>query len=636
MNAHGPLLAGKYDPWLVALSVIIACCASYTALGLASRTTAARGRKRIAWLAGGAVAMGFGIWSMHYVGMLAFLLPVPVRYDLPTVIVSLLAAIFASGVALFVVSRPEVSIVQAAIGSLFMGAGIVAMHYIGMEAMRLPGMCQYDDRLVALSCVIAVGGSLAALWFAFHLRGPRQNRPALKLISALAMGAAIAAMHYTGMSAATFRASNMAVNQSHAVSVSDLGVTGIVVVTFLVLGFAFFTSLLDQQLSAQQALAEELYRSKQMLQSILDNIPQRVFWKDPGGRYLGCNQAFANDMELNSPDEVVGVTDEELIGFETVIRHLPDLRKPLDTGSSLPACDYEIPADDGSTRWVRAMSTPLRDLNGRTCGLLGTYEDITAQKRAEEAIRRSNTALSEFAHVVSHDLQSPLRVATNYVQLLEMMYGKQLDEKAHTFTKFIEDSLHRMAELTQSLLKYATAAEPELSGQEIVSLRAVLDRALSNLQLLTSDTGAEIVADPLPNVIAHPVQIAQVIENLLSNAIKYRKPGVAPRIHLYASERPDAWVISVRDNGIGIAREFQSRVFTPLKRLHGPEIPGFGIGLATCRRVVEHHGGRIWLESEPGVGSTFHFSVRKRGASDDGNRKSTDTASPTTARSAES
>jgi PAS domain S-box-containing protein len=352
---------------------------------------------------GGGVAMGFGIWSMHYVGMLAFSLPVPVGYDFPTVVASLLAAIFASVVALFVVSQPEVSVLQAAIGSVFMGAGIVAMHYTGMAAMRVPAMCAYDDRLVALSIVIAAAGSLAALWFTFHLRGPRQNRAALKLLSAMAMGAAIAAMHYTGMSAASFRPSNTAVDYAHAVSVSDLGVAGIVIVTFLVLGFAFFTSLLDQQLSAQQALAEELYRSRQMLQSILDNIPQRVFWKGLDGRYLGCNQAFGNDMDLTSPDEVVGKTDEELSGFESVIRHLHHVREPLETGHPLSNCEYEIPAEAGITRWLRATSIPVRDLNGQLFGVLGTYEDITAQKRTEEAIRRSNAALSDFAHVVSHD-----------------------------------------------------------------------------------------------------------------------------------------------------------------------------------------------------------------------------------------
>ncbi len=611
MSQQWPALAGSYDPWLVALSVLIAICASYTALGLGSRTTVARGRKRIAWLTGGAVAMGFGIWSMHYVGMLAFALPVPVRYDLPTVIASLLAAIFASGVALFVVSRDQVSAAQAAVGSLFMGAGIVAMHYIGMAAMRLPAMCDYNRALVALSCAIAVAGSLAALWFTFHLRSPNKGVTLLKLLSALAMGIAIAAMHYTAMSAASFHLSRETVDYAHAVSVSDLGVTGIVIVTFLVLGFAFFTSLLDQQLSTQQALAEELYRSKQMLQSILDNIPQRVFWKDLNDRYLGCNLAFASDAGLNSPDEVIGKTDEQLPGFNKTLPYSADFRKALESGNSVANSEYETVTAAGAHRWIRATSTGLRDSTSRICGLLGTYEEITEHKRAEDAIKRSNAALSEFAHVVSHDLQSPLRVANNYVQLVMKMYGAQLDERAHTFLNFIQGSLRNMDELIRSLLQYATATEPEPEGQGPIALAAILQRALSNLQVMIAETRAEVSSDALPEVVGYPVQLTQILQNLVSNAIKYRRPDVPPRIHVGASERNDEWVISVRDNGIGIAPEYQARIFTPLKRLHGPEIPGFGIGLATCRRVVEHHGGRIWLDSEPDVGSTFYFTIRK-------------------------
>src|SRR5207253_193802 len=163
-------MTGFYDYRLVALSVVIAICAAYAALELAGRITAASGRVRSAWLAGGATAMGLGIWSMHYIGMLAFSLPVTVRYDWPTVLLSLLAAIFASGVALFVVSRPRMGIARALAGSVVMGSGIAAMHYIGMEAMRLPAMCHYSSALVTLSVVLAIVISLVALWLTFHFR----------------------------------------------------------------------------------------------------------------------------------------------------------------------------------------------------------------------------------------------------------------------------------------------------------------------------------------------------------------------------------------------------------------------------------------------------------------------------------
>src|SRR6266571_928211 len=164
------VMASSYDYRLVALSVLIAIFAAYAALDLAGRTTAARGRVRLAWLTGGATAMGMGIWSMHYIGMLAFSLPVPVRYDWPTVLLSLLAAIGASAVALFIVSRRKMGWVRALIGSAIMGSGIAAMHYIGMAAMRLSAMCSYDPTLLTLSVVLAIVISLVALWLTFFLR----------------------------------------------------------------------------------------------------------------------------------------------------------------------------------------------------------------------------------------------------------------------------------------------------------------------------------------------------------------------------------------------------------------------------------------------------------------------------------
>src|SRR5580704_10015552 len=163
-------LSGSYDYRLVALSVLIAMLASYAALDLAGRITAARGSVRSVWLTGGAVSMGLGIWSMHYIGMLAYSLPVAVFYDWPTVLISLLAAIFASSVALFVVSRNEMGRLSIGFGGLLMGSGIAAMHYIGMEAMRLPAMCHYSLMLVTLSVILAVVISLVALWLTFHLR----------------------------------------------------------------------------------------------------------------------------------------------------------------------------------------------------------------------------------------------------------------------------------------------------------------------------------------------------------------------------------------------------------------------------------------------------------------------------------
>src|SRR5258708_18178170 len=227
---------------LVALSVLIAMVASYAALNLAGRVTAAGGWIRAVWLLGGAGAMGTGIWSMHYIGMLACVLPVPVAYHWPTVLLSLFAAILASVIALYVVSRQKMSAFRAFAGSILMGGGIASMHYIGMAAMRMSAITHYDSFLVVLSVVLAVVISLAALWITFHFRDEKAGSGWRKTAGAVVMGAAIPVMHYTGMAAATFTASAMPLDFSHAVSVSTLGTLGITAVTSLLLGLTLLTS----------------------------------------------------------------------------------------------------------------------------------------------------------------------------------------------------------------------------------------------------------------------------------------------------------------------------------------------------------------------------------------------------------
>src|ERR1700675_3896489 len=220
-------LIGSYNYAFVALSVLIAMFASYAALDLAGRITAAGGWNRVFWLVGGAAAMGTGIWSMHYIGMLAFILPIPVSYHWPTVLLSLFAAILASVVALGVVSQQKMGWFRALAGSVLMGAGIASMHYIGMAAMRLSAICEFDSFLVVLSVVVAVLISLAALWIAFHFRDEKTGIGWEKFAGAVMMGAAIPVMHYTGMAAASFTPSGMPADLSHAVSISALGTAGI-------------------------------------------------------------------------------------------------------------------------------------------------------------------------------------------------------------------------------------------------------------------------------------------------------------------------------------------------------------------------------------------------------------------------
>jgi diguanylate cyclase (GGDEF)-like protein/PAS domain S-box-containing protein len=242
MLLENTMLVGSYDYSLVVLSVVIAIFASYVALDLAGRVTVARGSAHFAWLAGGASAMGLGIWSMHYIGMLAFRLPIPVRYDWPVVLLSLLAAIFASATALHFASGQELSLWRTAFGSLVMGGCVGAMHYIGMDAMRMGAMCHFDPLVVVLSFVFAVLISFVALRVVFLARDYGETTRLMRVASAIVMGSAIPIMHYTGMAAASFTVSDVAPDLSNAMDVSALGMVGIATVTIMVLGIATLTS----------------------------------------------------------------------------------------------------------------------------------------------------------------------------------------------------------------------------------------------------------------------------------------------------------------------------------------------------------------------------------------------------------
>src|SRR5579871_65774 len=224
MQLSGRLLAQSYDYELVALSIFIAILSSYAALDLAARIHSASGGLRWIRLSGGAFAFGIGIWSMHYIGMLALQLPVPIAYDWPTVLASLGAAVLASGVALFFVSRRELTLAQAAAGSTVTGGGIAAMHYLGMAAMRIPAMCIYSEHLIILSIFLAVLISFVAHYLTFYLRDQKSRSAWQKILGAVAMGGAIPVMHYTGMAAVSYVA-RPAIEGSvaHAFKINSMG-----------------------------------------------------------------------------------------------------------------------------------------------------------------------------------------------------------------------------------------------------------------------------------------------------------------------------------------------------------------------------------------------------------------------------
>jgi light-regulated signal transduction histidine kinase (bacteriophytochrome) len=234
--------------------------------------------------------------------------------------------------------------------------------------------------------------------------------------------------------------------------------------------------------------------------------------------------------------------------------------------------------------------------------------DITERKAAEEAMRKYNAELEQFAFIAAHDLQEPLRTVRNYAQWLERRYSATLDNEGLEFLGYIVGGVDRMASLVNDLQSYTEVANRKNPERSRCDLNVVLRDTLQNMEASITEAKAQVVSEPLPSVVANHAQMVQLLQNLLSNAIKYRSLE-APRIEITVVRDGPDWTFRVHDNGIGIDEKYATQIFGVFKRLHGREVPGTGVGLAICKQIVEQHGGRIWLESGERKGATFAFTL---------------------------
>jgi PAS domain S-box-containing protein len=279
---------------------------------------------------------------------------------------------------------------------------------------------------------------------------------------------------------------------------------------------------------------------------------------------------------------------------------------------------FRVRWPDGSLRDLSARGKVIPGVDAERTRMTGVIWDVTERKRAEERLvrlltelERSNKELELFAYVASHDLQEPLRMVSSYTQLLERRYSAKLDDDAREFIGYAVDGANRMQRLINDLLEFSrvsTRGKP----LEPTDLAEVLGNVRANLSVAIEETGALVTNDFMPVVTADAGQLGQLLQNLVANGIKFRN-GTRPHVHVRTVETPDHWEFSVSDNGIGIEQQYFDRIFVIFQRLHTKgDYPGTGIGLALCKRIVERHGGRIWVESKPNEGSTFSFTIPKR------------------------
>ncbi len=359
-----------------------------------------------------------------------------------------------------------------------------------------------------------------------------------------------------------------------------------------------------------------LTESEEKYRDLVENINDVFYATDENGTITYISPIVSHIMDYH-PEDIIGRPFMEFI-HEDDLERIMEAFTDIVAGNLHPS-EYRVMKKDGGYQWVRTSSRPIKDENGKLLGLRGVLSDIQEKKEREERLEKaltdlekSNKELEQFAYVASHDLQEPLRMVSSYLQLLNRRYGENLDDTAKEFIDFAVDGSTRMSGLIQDLLKFSrvgTKGKPF----EPTEMKEVVDTALKNLEIAIQDHEATVSVDEMPVASVDAGQMVQLFQNLIGNAMKFNRPGMAPEVKVGLGGSDTEWEFTIADNGIGIPEDQLERVFVIFQRLHPrEEYDGTGIGLAVCKRIVERHGGRIWVESAEGEGSTFHFTIPKR------------------------
>src|SRR6202171_3903090 len=599
------MLYKTYTLDLVVLSVLIATIGAYVAVEIAQRVRAAERGRRLFWVSGGALAMGLGIWSMHFVGMLALHLPVLVWYDALLLFLSFVAAVIGCGIAFLIFNRATVGSGVLVRASVFMGLAIAGMHYIGMAAMRMSSHVIYDPTIVAASVGVAIIGSFLALALIRNLitTSSEPHTWLKKAGASLVMGFAVAGMHYTGMAAALFAPGPAGWRPTDHVVLGTYALGLVVAATSI--------ALLGIALAATQFERWTL-KTRGRFENLLELSPQVVWFAGPDGQITYFNPYWYEYTGL-SPKRALGDGWIDAIHPEDRERVVESWQGAVNEGS-----DYEVElrlrGRDNEYCWFLARSRPARVESGKVDAWLGIAVDIEKRKKAEEEAWAASQAKSEFLASMSHELRTPLNAIGGYAELLAMgIRGPLNAEQAQDIARIRRSQQHLLT-LIQDVLNFAKVD----ADQTEYHITAVpVDEALRDTESMIAP---QILAKGLhysykgvgktTAVLADPEKMQQIVLNLLTNAVKFTESGGT--ITLSSELSGNCIDIRVTDTGPGISPEKLNRIFDPFvqaeRRLNQP-VQGVGLGLAISQDLAKAMKGKITVESKVGEGSTFTLSL---------------------------
>ncbi len=617
------VVTGTYNPHLVALSILVAAFASYTALDLGGRVAATRGVAPRVWLVAAAIAMGGGIWSMHFIAMLAFNIPIPMSYDIGLTTLSLVVAIFVTGAGFYFINRQNAPPLSLVFSGIFMGLGIAAMHYIGMAAMREHAEISYDFLFVALSLVIAIGASTAGLWLAF-----RTTDLAPKLVAAVVMGVAISGMHYSAMRGTTF-AVHGPVHEAQGYASLDQTNLALVVagITFVILAFALIASL--QQENSERRRAEEALRRSEAYLAQAQTLSHtgsfgwnpatgEIYWSAETFRIFEYDRAITPTVELIDQR----VHPEDVTDFRQVVE------RASHDGQDF-AHEYRLQMPDGRVKHIHVVAHATRNETGDV-DFVGAVMDVTLAKETEDRIRFAQAereqlqqrlrqaekmeAVGRLAGGIAHDFNNVLAGVFAYGEML--FEETPEDSPLKRYAKNVLTAATRGRALVEQILAFSRS---QLGKRVPVDVTHVVAETLELLRgSLPANIRLESSAPALPLiVIGDATQLHQVAMNVCSNAIQAMSETGTLRVALEAADLsaeralshgtlgPGRYVrLTIQDSGSGMDQATLARIFEPF--FTTKEIGrGTGLGLSLVYAIVTDAGGAIDVRSALEQGSTF-------------------------------